>query len=307
MQTRNRNRSLGVAKQGLIFCGLKFAAAVFGAAAVLPGPAMASTFAVSDYSSGVCTSRVEMVSGGTKLLVTALYTFTNTAEAASITFSSPATIDVLVVGGGGAGARSGGGGGGGQVIEQMGIHVEAGTYPIVVGEGGIVGGESGGTSSVFSISAAGGRCATGKDGGASGNGKAGGTGHNTSSGDNRAGGGGGGSGGSGDAGGSNVPGGKGGDGVVSSITGEYYGGGGGGGESTKNSYDPGEGGKGGGGRGGDCTSNNSVAGTPGTGGGGGGGGGRGGATLGLPAAGGSGIVIIRHAAEPPSSFRMIFR
>ena len=272
-------------------------------AAALPMAVVAETYtyAISDSSGGMVSNIVETVQGD-ELRVTSLYVFTNAAETASITFSEAATVDVLVVGGGGAGKRDGGGGGGGEVVEQTGLVVSAGAYDIVVGAGCEVGGSAGGESSVFSITAAGGKCASGSTGGASGNGNAGGTGLTTTAGDNRAAGGGGGAGAKGGNGGNGVPGGSGGDGVASSITGAevYYGGGGGGGNGT-NGGTPGDGGVGGGGRGGVYTGT-AVAGKSGTGGGGGGGGGRGGTAYGTPGAGGSGIVIVRYVATLPSGF-----
>ena len=53
--------------------------------------------------------------------------------------SSAGNADCLVVGGGGAGGRQhGGGGGGGSVVHWESMPMDAGTYPVFVGEGGTV-------------------------------------------------------------------------------------------------------------------------------------------------------------------------
>ena len=233
--------------------------------------------------------------------ITTICSFTNTVEAGSITFPEAATVDVLVVGGGAgggggaSGVGGGGGGGGGEVVYRTGVPVLAGTYPVTVGAGGAGRNDDhyafdGGASSIFSFSASGG-CASTESfyGGASGNGNAGGSGAS-----NNGFGGGGGAGGAG-ADASGAMGGNGGDGVECSITGEsrWYGGGGGGGSAAQN----GTSGSGvhGGGNGG-VYDGSKVAATPGVDGTGGGGGGAGQKTNSgtrWPAAGGSGIVIVR--------------
>lgn len=60
-----------------------------------------------------------------------------------LTFDRDGYVDVLVVGGGGAGGAGynntpGGGGGGGGLVQQYGLGVQAGSYPIRVGEGGTI-------------------------------------------------------------------------------------------------------------------------------------------------------------------------
>ena len=88
-----------------------------------------------------------------------LHTFT-TSSTFSVTTGG--AMDVLIVGGGGGGGFGhGGGGGGGAVIHGENIQVAAGTYNIVVGNGGDGNASNaqdnpGGSSSVFSITATGG-------------------------------------------------------------------------------------------------------------------------------------------------------
>lgn len=73
-----------------------------------------------------------------------IHTFT-TVGTSSITFSSPGTIQLLVVGGGGGGggnnnsSSAGGGGGAGEVAYYASYPVNAGTYTVVVGDGGLGG------------------------------------------------------------------------------------------------------------------------------------------------------------------------
>ena len=193
-----------------------------------------------------------------------VYVFTNAAAAqVSMVKRNLAMTDYLVVGGGGGGGNAmGGGGGGGGVTNATGIVralLSAGdTFTVSVGAGGAVSGAgaAGASGGGGSVSGAGGA-------GIDGIGYAGATVANS-----RTGGGGGGAGHEGypytD---SPARAGNGGEGIVSSITGEavYYGGGGGGGADN---CDPGFGGLGGGGDG-----KKKAAGQPGTDGFGGGGGG----------------------------------
>lgn len=270
-------------------------------------------------------------------------------------------LDYLVVGGGGGGGSGGGGAGG--VLQSTNYQVTSGnTYEVAVGAGGN-GGSGGardprvnstaGESSVFgSITALGGgsggqgnqRSGVGGSGGGSQfdctNISCGGTGTpgqgtNGAPSTHPSYGGGAGGGGAGGAGGNTVLnhiGGKGGDGVISSITGEptYYGGGGGGGINSNNSQycglnspgtsnsnyycsqtpvttGGGDGGLGGGGRGSSWgftggtagEKANGSAGTPNTGGGGGG-------TDpedSYAYAGGSGIVVLSYVSS--ASFRKV--
>ena len=253
-----------------------------------------------------------------------------TGGTGTITFNGISKISILVVGGGGAGGREagGGGGGGGGVIALSNISVTSDTaYTITVGAGGTVTlnrGFNGGNSEFGTYTAigggGGGGAGSGGGGGGCGGGgdgyhavggtatqstsSSGGFGNNGGNGANngsiQAGGGGG---GAGDVGlpaktTSTPYGGNGGPGYSSNITGTatFYAGGGGGGTSIPNNADGirSNSGQGGGGRGGAGTSNASP-GTTNTGGGGGGGGypdhGQG---QGRPAAGGSGIIIIRY-------------
>lgn len=238
-------------------------------------------------------------------------------------------VDYLVVGGGGAGGRNnvGGGGGGGGVVTGT-LWRTPGSYPVIVGAGGLCPnpqfqGNNGEDSSVFGVVAFGGGGGgaggtaplpngAGQDGGSGGGGGGtwssgtnrpggvgvagqgfnGGNGVHTADTSSRASGGGGGAGQAGANAGNGV-GGKGGDGVQSSITGTatYYGGGGGGGSNGGTRGLGGLGGGGAGGRSGQIC----VDGTPNT---GGGGGGRSETTppnTSAPgASGGSGIVVVRY-------------
>ena len=64
-----------------------------------------------------------------------IHTFTNDA---SFVLMQDVFADVLLVGGGGGGgSSSGGGGGGGAVVAITNLYLPAGTYPIVIGKGGI--------------------------------------------------------------------------------------------------------------------------------------------------------------------------
>ena len=62
-----------------------------------------------------------------------VHTFTNDGV---FVLSEATTVDLLVVGGGGGGAGGGGGGGGGSVIYLTNVVMEAGSYPVSIGEGG---------------------------------------------------------------------------------------------------------------------------------------------------------------------------
>lgn len=253
-----------------------------------------------------------------------VYSFKNAESETIFRLSKAVKADILVVGGGGAGANPGaatarqggaGGGGAGGMIEAQGVYLEAGSYDIIVGRGGIspeaqgnggngepskillsgaakyeaFGGGGGGIKSAGNNGGSGGGGSTGAGGTSIGGfGNAGGTGATTHL---QAGAGGGGAGG---LGGNTVAagvGGAGGTGKVSSITGVevVYAAGGGGG--TRAGAASALGGSGIGGNGGSGTATAPVSATDGaknTGSGGGGGrlNERGGN-------GGSGIVIIR--------------
>ena len=256
-----------------------------------------------------------------------VHTYT-TVGAGSFVVTSAGEIEYLLVGGGGAGGSSpdvctgavgGAGGGGGGSVRTGKTYLEAGTFQVVVGAGGVrsypagVGGNGessslaglpqalgggGGGSSATGENVNGSSLGTGGGGGETGIGAPGilgGAGGNGSDSANLAGGGGGGA--SNDGGwawASSDVGGAGGDGFLWEGTGspEYYGGGGGG--AVNRSVNPGVGGAGGGGKG--ATWDPDIPaedGQPGKGGGGGGGtdcseavqqGGN----------GGSGVVIIRY-------------
>lgn len=111
---------------------------------------------LKDYVTGLAPTTVTTgayaASGGTITSVggNRIHTFT-TVGTDSITFSSPGTIQLLVVGGGGgggaagsAGVSAGGGGGAGEVAYYASYPVNAGTYTVVVGNGGL-GGQTTGT------------------------------------------------------------------------------------------------------------------------------------------------------------------
>jgi hypothetical protein len=84
--------------------------------------------------------------------------------------------EYLIVAGGGTGgsstSRRNGGGGAGGVVARVGAAIAAGTYPVAVGAGGIVGARAGQNSSALGITALGG----GQGGGVNTNGSAGGSG-----------------------------------------------------------------------------------------------------------------------------------
>ena len=254
--------------------------------------------------------------------------FTN--GTATVTFSSPGNVDLLVVGGGGGGQRhdsshcAGGGGGGGGVLYREGFVPIAGTnYEITVGAGGAIGTSGGaagliggdstvilGTEDILRAKGGGGGNGTGASGGGRG-----GNGNNGTSTDGSAwmqgyagkgsyateaqqknGGGGGGAGGDGYPD-SEFKGGDGGPGVMCAITGEerYYGAGGGGGGSTYSGKYPGGPGLGGSGVGGDGGGNDGsgLDGKEPAANSGSGGGGAG-SWGGNPSAGADGIVVIRR-------------
>lgn len=75
-----------------------------------------------------------------------VYSFKDTASGTIFNLPKAVKADILVVGGGGAGANPGnatilqggaGGGGAGGMIEATGVYLEAGSYDIIVGNGGI--------------------------------------------------------------------------------------------------------------------------------------------------------------------------
>jgi len=210
----------------------------------------------------------------------------------TLTLNESIDADVFLCGAGGGGAdgqykaaAAGGGGAGGKTHTTKGKHIDAGSYTIIVGtcSGKAV---SGGSSSAFGLSAAGGGAANADNGGSGGSGGGNQMQNGASNGEN--------------AGGS-------GQGTTTYEFGEigrtlYAGGGGGGGCITYDSnmlvqhHLGAEGGAGGGGRGGgDCynTTYDSEEGTDGLGGGGGGGGDYdSNRTYGKR--GGSGIVVLRN-------------
>ena len=64
------------------------------------------------------------------------YTIKTFTGPGTITFTSPANVEVLLVAGGGGGAGIGGGGGAGGFIYQSRYRINAGVYPVSVGTGG---------------------------------------------------------------------------------------------------------------------------------------------------------------------------
>jgi hypothetical protein len=203
-------------------------------------------------------------------------------------------IDVFIVGGGGGGRNAGanqyagGGGAGGLTGTWTAVTINANqAYPIVIGAGGAANGGTGGTTSGFGYSKAGGAPGAnyyrGGIGGSGGGGALDG----------------GGAGGSNGSNGANAT--YGGAGQNSTtrefgeIAGTIYAGGGGSGGGKYSYYASGGlGGAGGGGNGGACAGGSGAAGTANTGGGGGGGGADDDSSVGSGAAGGSGILIIRN-------------
>ena len=250
----------------------------------------------------------------------AVNSFTDTAGGTLVVAEPGGLFDFLVVGGGGsgpsasAGANGVGGGGGGGVKEFLNVYLPAGSYPVVVGAGGVAAapiGTNGGASSVAHLIVPGGGAGGGNgvnkgqagacgggtsrtsvpDGGQAiaGFGYIGGAGSDT--GTYYGGGGGGGMGAVGQAG-NGSGGGNGGAGITSSLrTGSAVTYGGGGGGACYAAGVAGAGGSGGGGAGG-VNAANGTAGTANTGGGGGGAGSNGGAG-GTGGNGGSGLVVIR--------------
>lgn len=247
--------------------------------------------------------------------------FTNWNESANLVVTTGGPADVLLVGGGGGGGGIGGGGGGGGVIALTNIAIVAGTYPVLVGKGGAAGkysnlrGGMGGDTSFYGRTAFGGGgggtwdCPggwTGMAGGSGGGGSAteeggkgiDGQGHKGGQGGPVQGtvcGGGGGAMQDGGLGTATAGSGKGGDGLVTDISGEehcYGSGGGGGAHSNRNTEIRAPGGRESGGAGGangpTGADKNGLNGVDMLGGGGGGGG-----QGGLCGAGGSGVVIIR--------------
>lgn len=214
-----------------------------------------------------------------KLLTSGNLTFTNLGNAKE--------LEVFLVGGGAGGTKiinTGGNGGGGGYVNNGTFAPQKNTaYDAVIGAGGAINGGSGGTTTIFDLTANGGSGSNGGSGGGGGTTSGGGTSGET-------GGVGGTNGGNGKAGSNGSSGGTG-AGVTTIPWGDepkygrYAGGGGGGG-----GYEDygGAGGAGGGGKGGNSSSNG-TSGSTNTGGGGGGGsyGGNGGA-------GGSGIILIRN-------------
>lgn len=219
-----------------------------------------------------------------KLLTSGNLTFTNLGNAKE--------LEVFLVGGGAGGTNSGGGGGnlcpgggGGYVNNGAFAPQKNIAYAAVIGAGAGSGADgTGGTTTIFELTANGGAGVNGGSGGGAGSPSSGGTGGDT-----------GGAGGTNGGNGNPSAYGGGGWGTGAGVTtipwgdetkyGRYAGGGGGGG-----GYEDygGAGGSGGGGKGGNSNSNG-TAGSVNTGGGGGGGGygGNGGA-------GGSGIILIRN-------------
>ena len=106
----------------------------------------------STYSSGTASSTEATLGSGYITFVSDTYTWN---------FSQSSTIETLLVGGGGSGGPDlGGGGGGGGVISIPSLSISADTdYEIVVGDGGISNGDTGGQgedTTAFGATAAGG-------------------------------------------------------------------------------------------------------------------------------------------------------
>lgn len=257
---------------------------------------------------------------------------TMSAEIPVPTPSTPVACQALLVGGGGAGGSTAagltevgcGGGGGGGIQDFPAMMMVPGSYPVVIGDGGVFagtyGGDNGDATTFNGESAAGGGGGGGQNGSVVGHiwggcsgGQAGGyvggpsqftlpAGQGFAGGAGPAapdiGGGGGGGGSAVGADGAATTGGDGGDGYTSSITGSavvYAGGGGGGIRGGTGTV--GLGGTGGGGDAGASSGGNGVAGTANLGGGGGGGSINAGVCFG--ANGGKGVFIFRY---PTASF-----
>ena len=247
-------------------------------------------------------------------------TFDYVVEDEQFTVTKGGEVDYLLVGGGGAGGYDIGGGGGAGAVKQGKNTVTAGSYTITVGAAGrdsrespFQDGLSGGSTTAFGLTAAGGGASgdpvsqNGSSGasGGGGRGNRGSNGGSATDGNsgadgptNAGGGGGGGAGEAGQIGSTNNVGGRGGNGVSSTISGnvEYYGGGGAGG-SWNVAGDPG---RGGGGQPSRPSSGHGGDGAPHTGGGGAGGGSGNGGPFSRRngGAGGTGVVIIRYKKDP---------
>jgi hypothetical protein len=91
------------------------------------------------------------------------YTTDNTGVGQSqynVHFPENTLCDILMVGGGGAGGRDiGAGGGGGAVLYAQNVNIGFGTYPILVGNGGIPGETRGRSTTGFEATVLGGGCA----------------------------------------------------------------------------------------------------------------------------------------------------
>ena len=251
------------------------------------------------------TSRITYT-GGCTMKNDKLYSFTSSG---TFTIANNEIVKLLVVGGGGGGGAGayggyngynmeGGGGGGGGGVGFGTLTLTAGTYNIVVGEGGNAG-DDGKTTSIIggnineTANGGGGggsntpNLSSGHNGGSGGGNCAGWQQYGIGSATKGAGklqyygnnggvgqwkGGGGGGGGSGGVGASvSNSGGKGGDGMKFEINDAYYGAGGGGGGSFVNGHNGGAGGNGGGGNGANINgANSAIDGVPNTGSGGGG-------------------------------------
>jgi hypothetical protein len=304
----------------------------------LQGPGTCDIIATCESITGSATLTVTGVpalvaTGGTRIETGGFVYHVFDASGDFVVTSGSAFVELLLVAGGGGGGgsqdRTGGGGGAGGVRRISAIPLTPGTYPIIVGAGGVGGtpttpSTNGSNSSALGNASTGGGKGAGFDtvlyfagnGGSGGGFKHGGpgdtggtgiAGQGFKGGDYGGNDGGGGSGaffGSGGGGASEagvdgstvVGGGRGGNGVSDSITGTatLYGGGGGGSAANYGgqSYVGGNGGTGGGGAGATsaAVAANGTNGTDGLGGGGGGGARAGG----LGGSGGRGVVIVRY-------------
>jgi hypothetical protein len=248
--------------------------------------------------SATTTYYVDLTDNGcTSFPRTAVIATVNALPAPASNTPGQLNTEVLVVAGGGAGGfRHGGGGGAGGVIYQSSFNVNAGSYPVTVGAGG-VGNSAGDGGTAARSGGSGGGGSNGRVGGSgtAGQGNKGGD-QNNGSGCCHANGAGGGGAGAAAANTTGSVSSAGGDGVSYSISGTatYYGGGGGGGNSTATSLPGGLGGGGAGGRSNSMTGSNALANT----GSGGGGGGANGSSSGNGGNGGSGIVLIKYEGAP---------
>lgn len=285
-----------------------------------------NTWSFLPFSSGVGAANFSDTATGTY----SGFKYKTYTASGTLTITTAGFADIVVCGGGGGGGdRTGGGGGAGGVLVVTNAYLPVGTLTVTVGAGGAaavsdqgdngaasridsyfgIGGGGGGSMQAGNAAPQGNTGGSGGGGGsngiaspggsgAAGQGFAGGAG--STAGTQGPGGGGGGAAAVGAVGATN--GGAGGAGTTTSIagttpTGAYVagsyalGGGGGGGPGSGTG---GAGGSGGGGAGGTSGSATATAGTANTGGGGGGSGSFGSAN-GTPAAGGSGLVIVRVA------------